>query len=93
VRLTWDEAKRKVNIAKHGVDFAAADAFEWRRAIVVDDRRRAYGERRRIALGVIGPSLYSLVYTRRAGAVRVISLRLASRKERKSYEDAKENRP
>jgi uncharacterized protein len=93
VRLTWDEAKRKANIEKHGIDFVAADAFEWKSAIVVDDTRRAYGERRRIALGFIGPSLYSLAYTRRAGMVRVISLRLASRKERKSYDDAKEKGP
>lgn len=91
MRLTWDEAKHRANIEKHGVDFIAAEAFEWKNAIVVDDTRRAYGERRRIALGFIGASLHSLVYTRRAGMVRVISLRLASRKERKSYEDAKEN--
>lgn len=91
MRLTWDEAKRRANLEKHGIDFAAADAFEWKSAIVVDDIRRAYGERRRIALGYIGASLHSLVYTRRAGMVRVISLRLASRKERKGYEGAKEN--
>jgi len=82
--------EREANIEKHGVDFAAADAFAWKSAIVVDDTRRAYGERRRIALGFIGASLHSLVYTRRAGMVRIISLRLASRKERKSYEDTKE---
>jgi uncharacterized protein len=93
VRLTWDEVKRAANIEKHGVDFAVADAFEWKSAIIVDDTRRDYGERRRIALGFIGTSLHSLVYTRRAGMVRIISLRLASRKERKGYEDAKEKRP
>jgi uncharacterized DUF497 family protein len=90
VRLTWDEAKRRANVAKHGIDFSAAEAFEWKSAIIVDDTRREYGERRRIALGLIGASLYSLVYTRRAGMVRVISLRLASRKERNRYEEAKE---
>ena len=90
MRLTWDQTKRRANIEKHGVDFAAAEAFDWRTAIVVDDRRREYGERRRIALGFIGPSLHSLVYTRRAGMVRVISLRPASRKERKNYDEAKE---
>jgi hypothetical protein len=91
VRLTWDEAKRGANIEKHGIDFAAAEAFEWKSAIVVDDTRCQYGERRRIALGLIGASLHSLVYTRRAGTMRIISLRLASRKERKGYEEAKTN--
>jgi uncharacterized DUF497 family protein len=25
----WDDDKRESNLAKHGVDFAAALAFEW----------------------------------------------------------------
>ena len=25
-RLTWDEAKRRINLAKHGLDFARASA-------------------------------------------------------------------
>ena len=34
----WDEVKRKANIAKHGVDFAAMDAFEWNTAVIeLDD--------------------------------------------------------
>jgi uncharacterized protein len=46
----WDEAKRKANIAKHGIDFADVALFDWEG---VDDRED-YGELREIALGFIG---------------------------------------
>jgi uncharacterized DUF497 family protein len=35
----WDEGKRKANISKHGVDFAAIELFDWEDAVVqIDDR-------------------------------------------------------
>ena len=35
----WDEVKRITNLAKHGVDFATMEAFEWESAIQrLDDR-------------------------------------------------------
>ncbi len=39
------------NRAKHGVDFAVVEQFDWESAIVADDQRRDYGEQRRIAIG------------------------------------------
>ena len=30
----WDEGKRQANLAKHGVDFADMDAFEWDTAVI-----------------------------------------------------------
>jgi uncharacterized DUF497 family protein len=30
----WDEAKRAVNLAKHGVDFARIWDFEWHSALI-----------------------------------------------------------
>jgi hypothetical protein len=36
---TWDETKRAVNLAKHGVDFVVAEGFDWETALTaVDDR-------------------------------------------------------
>jgi len=32
----WDEAKRQVNLRKHGLDFADMDAFDWEAAIVAE---------------------------------------------------------
>lgn len=90
MRLDWDEQKRRQNLAKHCVDFTAAENFAWAEAVVIEDTRREYGESRFQAFGLIGRRLYSLVYTRRGEVVRVISLRKANARERNRYEEAKQ---
>ncbi|HEY1931819.1 MAG TPA: BrnT family toxin [Acetobacteraceae bacterium] len=82
----WDEAKRRSNLAKHGVDFAQNLEFEWSSAVIRQDRRRNYGERRRRAQGRIGDRLYTLVYTEREHRTRVISLRKAKQQEVDFYD-------
>jgi uncharacterized DUF497 family protein len=76
--IEWDETKRQTNIAKHGIDFAVAEGFDWNGAYVVEDVRFDYGETR-----FIGNTAYTMVFTPRGHNVRIISLRLASREERK----------
>ena len=86
----WDEAKRASNLAKHGIDFEEVRSFDWDKALMQEDTRRDYGERRRKAIGVMGWALVVavVVYTDRDEATRVISARLASNKERAFYETA-----
>ena len=86
----WDEAKRASNIAKHGIDFEEVRSFDWDRALIRDDERRDYGERRRVAIGIIGWTVVVavVVYTERDQATRIVSARLASNKERALYETA-----
>jgi len=86
VEFEWDEAKRIGNLRKHGVDFVAITEFQWASVQETEDGRKDYGERRWVALGRIGDRIYVVVYTRRAGRVRVISLREANRKEFDGYE-------
>lgn len=81
----WDDAKAAANLAKHGVPFEAVTEFEFTSALFLVDDRRLYGEVREWALGVIGNRLHLLVFTRRGPAMRVISLRAASRRERTQY--------
>ena len=45
-----------------------------------------YGERRYLALGMIGDRLHAAMFTPRAGKVHVISLRKANQREVKAYE-------
>jgi uncharacterized protein len=52
------------------------------------DERHDYGEARYCALGHIHHRLFSLVFTPRDGAVHVISLRKANRREVNRYEEA-----
>lgn len=84
----WDEAKRRANLAKHGVDFDLAHALEWGSAEIRADLRRDYGEERFRALGHIQDRVFVLVYTHRDDAIRVISLRAANLKETIAYENA-----
>jgi uncharacterized DUF497 family protein len=83
----WDEAKRADNLAKHGIDFAVVEGFEWDSALMAADGRRDYGELRYSAFGLIEEHLFNLVFTPRAGKVRVISLRRANRREVRHYVD------
>ena len=48
----------------------------------------AAGEDREIAIGCLDRSICVLVYTKRGGIVRIISLRKANKRERKHYEEA-----
>ena len=82
----WDESKCKANIVKHGVDFIAAEEFDWSTAIEAFDNRINYNEERWVALGFISDHLYILVYTQRSDSIRIISLRKANKREREFYE-------
>lgn len=88
----WDEAKNRLNIEKHGIDFCDAhEVFEGDR-IVLADNRRDYGENRSIAVGHISNRIMIVVFTQRsAGVIRIISIRKANSREKKRYEDTIKN--
>lgn len=73
-------------MAERGLSFELVEEFEWDSALVIEDDRRDYGERRFQALGMITGRLHALVFTPRAGRVHVISLRKANRREIRLYE-------
>lgn len=93
MEFEWDEAKRFTILRKHGVDFVVVEWFDWRSLIETEDVRKPYGETRWRALGQIGDRLNVLIYTRRYGRVRVISLRSANRKEHAEYEASSSDLP
>lgn len=80
----WDEEKSTLNLVRRGFgfDFAArifeGPVIEW------SDDRRDYGEKRVIALGGVDGEWLVVVYTWRGEVRRIISARMASRKERPS---------
>lgn len=81
----WDETKAASNRAKHGVPFEWVAEFRFDTALIQVDGRRQYGEIREVAFGLIEGVLHQLVFTRRFEAMRVISLRRASKRERMQY--------
>ena len=88
MQITYDPAKCERNTAERGLSFELVRAFDWSAALVLEDQRNDYGERRFQALGFIGDRLYMLVFTPRPGAVHVISLRKANKREVTGYEQS-----
>jgi uncharacterized DUF497 family protein len=87
MRYEWDDAKARANLAKHDIPFEAVKEFDWSTAWLVEDERFDYGENRWLAIGMIGEQLHSLAFTLREERIRVISLRMAGRRERKLYDE------
>lgn len=89
--LTWDEAKRRSNLKKHGLDFAHVADFDVESAKTVADTRGlthskfVYPEPRFISIGLMRGKLVVLVYSEIKSGWRVISLRPAEEKEQKIW--------
>lgn len=83
--ISFDPAKSDRNRRERGLPFEAAALFDFETAIVRQDSRLDYGEPRYQALGLLGDMICLLVFTPTADGLRVISLRKASRKERKAW--------
>ena len=81
----WDEDKRRLNRAKHGLDFAEIARFDWASASIAPDGRLDYGEVRLVAIGLIGDRLHVVIFTRRGPMIRVISLRKANAREQNRW--------
>lgn len=77
----WDEEKRQSNLAKHGLDFVRFDwdDVEFAGEQVVED------ERREVVVGLLDGTLVVAVYTERAEALRLISLRRATPAEQRRW--------
>ena len=81
----WDEKKRKLNLAKHGIDFRDAEKIFDGPLVTVEDTREDYGEPRYVALGLLEEIVVSMVYTERGNTVRIISIRKALRHETRFF--------
>jgi uncharacterized protein len=80
MKIAWDEPKRRQNLTKHGLDFADLTLEFFLSANVVAAKEGRYK-----AVGEIDELVVTTVVFRPLGseAISVISMRPASRKERK----------
>ena len=84
----WDEAKRKSNLKKHGLDFRDASlVYENPEKCTYDASREDEYRLMDVALAIVKGRLLTLVYAEHGDDVRVISFRNASREERRQYEE------
>jgi len=85
VRFEWDEAKRRTNLWRHGIDFAdAVDVFSGPIHTIADDRYD-YGEKRFLTLGLLSGRVVAIVHTASDDVIRLISARKAERHEQIKY--------
>lgn len=83
MKIVWDESKRLANLDKHGLDFADLNETFFDNALVVPSHNK---NKRWVAIGVNVRGVVVVVFARlgREG-VSIISMRPASRSERKLY--------
>jgi len=87
VWFEWDPAKAERNLAKHGVSFEeAVTAFSDPLSLTVFEPDHSADEDRYVLQGVSSLGrLLVVVHTTQAERLRIISARLATRRERRSY--------
>ena len=85
----WDEEKAKTNLQKHGVSFEEAETvFDDPLSITIPDPDHSIDEERFIDVGQSSKKrILAVVYTERRKRIRLISARIATRAERKNYEE------
>jgi len=90
IRFEWDPEKATRNRRKHGVSFReAATAFGDPLSTTIPDPDHSEQEDRFILLGMTYRGrLVVVVHTERGDGVRLISARLATRREREHHEEA-----
>lgn len=80
--ILWDEVKRRVNINKHGFDFADLSEEFFAQSVIVP----ANGGRL-MAIGPLKDGTVAVVFVNLGTeAISIVSMRVANRKERKVLE-------
>ena len=86
----WDTTKAAANFRKHSVSFEeAVSALRDDLAATARDLEHSVAESRFITFGVsVRGRLLAVSHTERGNKIRIISARLATRTERKIYEES-----
>lgn len=90
LRFEWDKSKADSNLRAHGVSFhEATTVFADPLSITISDPDHSVAEMRFIDIGLSHRGRLLVVsYTERGNRIRPISARLATRNERRQYEEA-----
>ena len=84
MNFEWDENKRRINRERHKLDLIdSQDLFDGRPVIGYLSPRG--GELRFVPVGLIGAKFYTVVWTERGYAIRLISFRRARDGEERAY--------
>lgn len=83
----WNDGKSRCNLTKHGLSFEDAEKVFDGPCLTFEDTRSNYGEERFLTLGRLHRRVVVIAHTYRGEAVRIISMRKASSRERKLFEE------
>ena len=88
-RFEWDAEKARENLRKHGVSFdEAVTAFSDQLSSLLPDPDHSVGEERYLVMGQSTRGRLLVVsFVERPPRTRIISARLATRRERQDYEE------
>ena len=88
-QFEWDAEKARENVRKHGVSFdEAVTAFSDRLSALLPDPDHSVGEERYLVMGQSTRGRLLVVsFVERPPRTRIISARLATRRERHDYEE------
>jgi uncharacterized DUF497 family protein len=86
----WDPRKARANQAKHGVTFGeASSAFGDPLSLTVPDSGEWAEEERVVLVGLSSARrLLVVIHTKRGERIRLISARLATKHEKRQYEES-----
>jgi uncharacterized DUF497 family protein len=89
-QFEWDAEKATANVRKHGVSFdEAVTAFGDPLSVLLLDPDHSTGEDRYLVLGMSAAGrLLVVAFVERPPRTRIISARLATRRERQDYEES-----
>ena len=85
MEIAYDPAKSARNTHERGLSFERAAEFGWDDAIVDEDKRKPYPERRFVAVGYLDARLHVLCFAETPTGIRVISFRKANPREIKDH--------
>ncbi len=81
MKFGWDEAKRRANLRKHGIDFNGIETVFDGATMTIEDNRFEYGEQRFVTFGLLEGRLVAIAHTETEDLIRIISARKATRSE------------
>lgn len=85
MKIECDGAKWEATLAERGLDMKRSAEVFAGLTLTIEDDRRDYGEKRFITIGFLDGRMVVLVWTRRAAAYRIVSMRKANAREQKIY--------
>ncbi len=83
MRISFDPAKRDATLRERDLDFLEAEFVLQGPNLRIADTRREYGEERTIVYGYLHGRMVVVVWTERADALHIISMRKANEKEQR----------